>query len=97
MASHWLEETEATINIAMMTGGGDTPNKPFVDMQTLNQVREIVSRLFNQSKILNECRVRVAQAIGKSYLSAAPSFSSHLLLTSLTSPRQLRLGIGRSR
>ena len=65
VASHQHEETEATTNTAMMTGGGDTPNEPFIDVQTLNQAREIVSHLFNQSRILNECWVQVAQAVSK--------------------------------
>ena len=49
----------------MMTGEGDAADKPSVDAQMLNQVREIVSCLFNQSKILDKCQVRVTQAISK--------------------------------
>ena len=56
--SHWHEETEATTNTAMMTGGGDTPDEPFIDAQTLNQAREIVSHLFNQFRILHECQCK---------------------------------------
>ena len=36
-----------------------------MDTPTLNQVREIVCHLFNQSKILDECRVQVVQAVSK--------------------------------
>ena len=45
------------------TGGGDPSNKPQVDVQTLNQAREMVFHLLKQSKILDECQVRVAHAI----------------------------------
>ena len=59
------EETEATTNVMTVTSGSDTSNKPLVDIQMLNQVREMVFYLLNQSKILDECRVRVARAISK--------------------------------
>ena len=57
VASCWHEKTEATANTAMTTGEGDAPDKPFADAQMLNQVREIVSHLFNQSRILDKCQV----------------------------------------
>ena len=65
VVSHQPEEMEATTNITTVTGGGDTSNEPLVDVQTLNQVREMVFHLLNQSKILDECQVLVAQAISK--------------------------------
>ena len=65
VASRQPEEMEATTNITMVTDGGSTSNEPLMDMQTLNQVREMVFRLLNQSKILDKCRVRVAQAVSK--------------------------------
>ena len=57
-------EVGATTDIAMTTGGGDAPTTPPVNSPMLNQAREMVCRLFNQSKILDDCRVRVAQAMG---------------------------------
>ena len=54
-----------SMTFATTTGGGHAPDEPFVDVQTLNQAREIVSRLFNQSRILDKCHVRVAQAVSK--------------------------------
>ena len=65
VVSHQPEEMEATTNITTVTGGGDTSNEPLVYVQMLNQVREMVFRLLNQSKILDECQVRVAQPISK--------------------------------
>ena len=49
----------------MVSGGSDTSNTPPVDMQTLNEVREMVFCLPNQSKILDNCGIWVAQTISK--------------------------------
>ena len=57
VASHQSEETETTTHITMATSGGDTFNEPLMDMQILNQVREMVVHLLNQSIILDKCRV----------------------------------------
>ena len=59
-----FNEVEATTDVAMATSGGDAPTTPPVNSPMLSQAREIVCCLFNQSKILDECWVQVAQAMG---------------------------------
>ena len=58
------EETVANTSVVTVTGGGDASNEPQVDIQTLNQAREMLFCLLKQSKILDKCRVQVARAIG---------------------------------
>ena len=56
---------EVTTKITTVTNGGHTSNELLIDMQTLNQAMEMVFCLLKQSKILNKCRVWVAQAVSK--------------------------------
>ena len=57
-------EMEANTNAATIIGSANASTTPPVHSPTLNQAQEMVCHLFNQSKILDECRVRVAQAGG---------------------------------
>ena len=59
VASHQPEEMEATTDVTMVIGGCNTSKKLLMDTQMLNQEREMVFCLLNQSKILNECWVQV--------------------------------------
>ena len=54
---------EANTGVATATGGDDASNEPQVDVQMLNQVREMVFHLLKQSKILDKCQVWVAHTI----------------------------------
>ena len=57
-------ETEITTDVATITSGGDTPTTLPVNTPMLNQAQEMVCRLFNQTKILDKCRICVAQVVG---------------------------------
>ena len=56
-------ETEITTDVATVTGSGDVPTSLPANTATLNQAHEMVCHLFNQSKILDECRICVVQAV----------------------------------
>ena len=60
---HGANETEITTDVATVSGGGDLPTSLPANAATLNQVCEMVSHLFNQSKIPDECRICVVQAV----------------------------------
>ena len=81
--SQGADETEITTDVATVTGGSDPPTSLHANSSMLNQVREMVCCLFNQSKILDECRTHVAQAMSTaaSQRSAELSlpFTSYLL------------------
>ena len=80
-----LDKVGATTDVAMTTGWRECSHHPtceFTNIEPLAQ--EIVCHLFNQYKILDECRVRVAQAMGM----AVSQCSTQLFLpfTSYLSP-----------
>ena len=58
-------EVGVTTGVATATGSGDNLTTSSVNFLMVYQAREIARHLFNQSKILDECRLRVAWAIGK--------------------------------
>ena len=58
-------EVGVTTGVATATVGGDTLTSSSLNSPMVNQACEIVCCLFHQSKILDECRVRVARAVGK--------------------------------
>ena len=56
--SHRPEEMEGSPSVTTVTGGGNTANEPLLDMQMLNQVREMVFCLFNQFIFSSSVRCR---------------------------------------
>ena len=74
--SQGANEMEITTGVATVTGSGDLPTSLPANAATLNQAQEMVCHLFNQSKILDECQIHIAQAVS----TAASKLSAELSL-----------------
>ena len=89
------EEMEATTDITTATGGGDASNKLPMDMQTLNQAREVVCSSTNP-KFSMSVGCGWLRLLSRPCPSILPNFSSCSLHISLMSPMHLRPGVGKS-